>query len=369
MDPQTLALQPVSVNTQPGPAYRARVFQGIPGIERADNGRLWTTWYGGGPDEGPENFVMLATSGDDGATWSDLKLVIDPPGVIRAFDPCLWHDPQSRLWLFWAQGVTLWDGRGGVWAIVTEDSGVETPTWSKPRPICDGIMMNKPTVLRDGTWLLPAAIWTMPSVRPPGPEYVIDNAATTGSWAVASIDEGKTFAPRGRSDIKGRQCDEHMIVERRDGTLWMLARTNYGVGESSSSDGGVTWSEGAPAKTVTHIDSAARFFIRRLASGNLLLVKHAPPSNHGRSHLTAYVSSNDGVTWQGGLLLDERAGVSYPDGVQSPDGTIYIVYDYSRRDAREILMATFTEEDVTAGKCVNPKARLRVLVNKAADAE
>lgn len=365
--PQTLALEVAPVLVPPDAAHRFRAFQGIPGIERAANGRLWATWYGGGTDEGPENYVMLATSADDGATWSDIVLAIDPPGVVRAFDPCLWHDPQGRLWLFWAQGVTLWDGRAGVWAMVTDDSTAESPVWSAPRRICDGVMMNKPTVLRDGTWLLPAAVWAMPSIKPAGPEYLIDIAATTGSWVVASTDNGATFVPRGRSDVKGRQSDEHMLVERRDGSLWMLVRTNYGIGESVSTDAGVSWSEGVPSKTVTHIDSAARFFIRRLASGRLLLVKHAPPSNHGRSHLTAYLSEDDGVTWQGGLLLDERAGVSYPDGLQAPDGTIYIIYDYSRYEAKEILMATFTEEDVAAGKCVSDKARLRVLVNKAAE--
>lgn len=367
LSPQAVALQPVAVNTRPDSAYRHRAFQGIPGIERAGNGRLWATWYGGGPDEGPENFVMLATSGDDGATWTDVILVIDPPGIVRAFDPCLWHDPQGRLWLFWAQGVTLWDGRAGVWAIVTEEPGNEAAVWSAPRRICDGVMMNKPTVLHDGTWLLPAAVWAMPFIKPAGPQYVIDNTAGSGSWAVASTDEGKTFAPLGRSDVKGRQCDEHMFVERRDGTLWTLVRTGYGLGESFSSDGGVTWSEGAPATSVTHIDSAARFFIRRLNSGRLLFVKHAPPANHGRSHLTAYLSDDDGATWQGGLLLDARAGVSYPDGVQAPDGTIYVIYDYSRHDAREILMAAFTEEDVAAGKCVSIKGRLRGLVNKAGE--
>lgn len=62
-----------------------RRFQGIPSIERATNGRLWAAWYGGGKDEGPENYIMLATSGDDGQNWSDLKIVIDPP--IRASEP------------------------------------------------------------------------------------------------------------------------------------------------------------------------------------------------------------------------------------------------------------------------------------------
>jgi hypothetical protein len=27
--------------------------------------------------------------------------VIDPSGPVRAYDPCLWHDPRGRLCLFW----------------------------------------------------------------------------------------------------------------------------------------------------------------------------------------------------------------------------------------------------------------------------
>jgi hypothetical protein len=73
------------------------------------------------------------------------------------------------------------------------------------------------------------------------------------------------------------------------------------------------------------------------------------------------LSDDDGRSWSGGLLLDERMNVSYPDGVEAPDGKIYIVYDHDRFKAREILMAVFTENDVRSGA----GGRLRVVVNKA----
>jgi len=98
----------------------------------------------------------------------------------------------------------------------------------------------------------------------------------------------------------------------------------------------------------------------------LLLVKHGPiDTRTGRSHLTAFISTDDGRTWTGGLLLDERTGVSYPDGQQTPDGLIRIIYDFSRTGERNILMATFREEDATAGKDVSGTVRLRQLVSKA----
>ena len=64
-------------------------------------------------------------------------------------------------------------------------------------------------------------------------------------------------------------------------------------------------------------------------------------------------------------MLDERGGVSYPDGLQAPDGSIFITYDHNRAADREILMARFREEDVLAGQFASPGAQAKMLVNKA----
>jgi predicted neuraminidase len=363
------ALSPAPVQVDPGPEYgnATRVFQGIPGIERAPNGRLWAVWYGGGPGEGPENYVMAVTSGDEGKTWTDPVVVIDPPGEVRAYDPALWHDPNGNLWLFWAQSHGWWDGRSGVWAIVAEDSGDARSEWSQPRRLCDGIMMNKPTVLSTGEWLLPAAVWAFPPRRSTE-AFHHPLEELSGSNVIVSRDEGDTWEFLGQSRVPERSCDEHMLVELQDGRLWMLVRTEYGIGESFSLDRGETWSEGKPSSTVTHIPHA-RFFIRKLDSGNLLLVKHAPPDGKTRSHLTAFLSEDEGQTWSPGLLVDERQGVSYPDGVESAEGTVYLIYDFERTGAKQILMATFTEADVLAGKPVSGKFRTRVVVNQATGAK
>ena len=70
------------------------------------------------------------------------------------------------------------------------------------------------------------------------------------------------------------------------------------------------------------------------------------------------------MTWQGGLMLDEREDVTYPDGVQTEDGTIHIIYDHQRTPLGEVLMATFTEDDVRAGKPVTDTVRLRVQIDR-----
>ena len=110
----------------------------------------------------------------------------------------------------------------------------------------------------------------------------------------------------------------------------------------------------------------SRFFIGRLKSGVMLLVKNGPVGRKtGRSHITAFVSDDDGATWLGGLVLDERNNVSYPDAVESADGFIHVVHDRERTKAREILHHRFTEADVRAGRLVTPGSRLKGIVNKA----
>ena len=95
------------------------------------------------------------------------------------------------------------------------------------------------------------------------------------------------------------------------------------------------------------------------------MVRHNPPTIAVRSHLTAYLSDDDGKSWYRGMLLDERDQVSYPDGVEAEDGRIHVIYDRGRQTHAEILLATFTEEDVRLGRPVSDEVRLKAIVNKA----
>ena len=337
---------------QPQHAVTNRAFQGIPSMAVTPGGRIWANWYAGKtPGEDQNNYVVLSTSGDNGATWREV-LVVDPDGdgPLRTFDPELWMAPDGKLRMFWAQTQGHESTIGGVWCLQTAEPESEQPKWEQPVRVTDGVMMCKPLVLTSGEWVLPASTWRK-----------TDNSAKL----VVSTDQGRTWAVRGgcHVPVADRSFDEHMLIERRDGSLWLLARTRYGIGESVSTDRGVTWPELKPS-AIAH--PSARFFITRLSSGSLLLVKHGPIDQRtDRSHLTAYISSDDGRTWGGGLLLDERGGVSYPDGQQTPDGLIRIIYDFSRTGARHILLATFREEDAAAGKAVSDAVRLRQLVSDA----
>lgn len=370
-----LSLEPPLVNTAPGPEYDDAVRPGnmIIGIDRTPKGRLWAAWVGNG--DSPNGFFLLASSDDGGKTWSKPRVVIDPtdpPGQPnrRALVGNLWTDPQGRLWCFFDQSLGYFDGRCGDWYTRCDNPDAESPTWSKPVRFADGCTLNKPTVLSNGEWLLPVSLWTRDRIHPwagadkfPGVETFKESHKELDSIRMANVfastDQGKTWTRRGGVAFPNTDFDEHMIVERKDGSLWMLARTTKGISESVSTDKGATWS--VPVESSIR-NVSARFFIRRLASGNLLLVKNGPIDVRlpRRSSLTAFVSKDDGQTWGPGLLLDDRTAVSYPDGFQAPDGTIHILYDWNRHTDAEILLTKFTEADIDAGK-----RPTRSLVNKA----
>ncbi|GEO22919.1 hypothetical protein CQA01_34530 [Cyclobacterium qasimii] len=319
---------------EPSHKIENRKFSGISSLAIDEkNGEFWTVWYAGiSPHEDEHNYVVLSSSADKGETWKE-TLVIDPDGegMVRAFDPEVWVDPLGKVWVFWAQAVDKDAKIGGVWAIIGEKSENGGTKWSAPRRLTDGVMMCKPFVLNNGDWVLPASTWRE-----------TDNSAKM----VVSSDKGKTWVVRGGVHVpkEFRNYDEHHFIEKKDGKLWALVRTTYGIGESYSSDSGKTWSD---LKETSFEHPAARFFIRRLQSGNLLLVKHGPISvKTKRSHLMAFISKDDGKTWSKGLLLDERINVSYPDGQQTADGSIYITYDRNRTIDQQVLMTHFTEEDV-----------------------
>ena len=351
------SLLPASLIYHPGKEYSdaERKWQGIPGIERTKNGRLYAAFYSGGVTEQPGNFVLLVKSDDDGETFSAPILAVVPPTPqVRCFDECLWIDPKGVFHLFWAQSYHFLDGRIGVWEALCEDPDADEPVFSAPRRIANGIMMNKPIVLSSGEWLLTCGIYEGITEK----EIMIPEERFSNVYI--SRDEGKTFTLAGHTDYEDRLIDEHMNIERKDGSVWMLIRARHGIGQAFSYDKGMTWSK---AEDSGLGGPCSRFCIRRLKSGRMLLVNHH--NFQGRNNLKAMLSEDEGKTWKGYLMLDERQNVSYPDMTEDDSGNLYITYDYDRCGAREILLAKITEEDILAGTLVTPTSFLRRLINRA----
>lgn len=340
-----------------------RLWQGIPSIGMSKGGRIFATYYSGGWREDVGNFVILIKSDDDGVTFSEPILAAVPDDSHRCYDATLWKDPLDRLWFIYS---VMPDH--SVWAMICDDPDADELVWNEPKPIGFDVMLNKPTVLSSGEWLFPMAVWRRGMLVGGKPELETKQPER-GVFIFKTNDNGATFTLHSYKRFPMVDFEEPMLYERQNGVLRMLIRTTYGIGEASSYDRGKTWN--TPIRSDIK-GPCSRFHIARLSSGRMMLINHYDFDN--RNNLTVFLSDDDGATWPHRLLLDGRNEVSYPDAVEH-NGFIYIIYDRERGDvkrnleevygdAREILMAKVTEEDILSGKLVSPESRLRVLVNK-----
>jgi hypothetical protein len=366
-------------------------FAMISSIALTPKGRLWNGWFSG--NDGPNAYMAMAKSDDDGQSWSPPKFIVrstpSSHGIARPIRlGCLWSDPDGRLWVFFAYCMVNYDGRAGVWAAVCDNPDAETPTWTTPRRIWHGTALNKPTILSNGDWLLPVALWQREymsgALSRPTSFFETGDLCHTDlfrdldplrmSHALVSSDQGKTWERRGGFCQPQRCHDEHMFVELNDGRVWALCRTTYGyLAQAFSPDQGRHW--GGLGRTSIECPSS-RFFVRKLQSGRILLVHHKVQSGfpggyqmsdyfNSRRHLTAWLSEDEGATWKGGLLLDdERTMVASPDGCQAPDGRIFLTYEMTGRVNGGIFLAIITEDDILAGKPVSKECRLKLVVKR-----
>ena len=257
----------------PMPAYGQKYlpFAMAASMESTSKGRLWTCWAGG--QDGPNAYLLASYSDDQGKSWRDPVFVIDPQAQGLKMGTRLgsfWCDPKGRLWLFFHQSVGMFDGSCSNWFVRCDDPDAEKPVWTDPVYIGFGASLNKPFVRKNGEWILPVSLWERWHIDKPFADCYRELDAVRGANVFVSDDEGASWRYRGGIIFKYSCFNEHSVVEKQDGTLWMLSRGMKAAFQSSSADGGKTWQ---PHTTFfPHVNSKAVF--RRLQSGNLLLIRH-----------------------------------------------------------------------------------------------
>ena len=411
----TLSEIPAKVFINPtGELAKGRPYQGTASsVVTASGKRLFVAWFGNGVDENLDNYIMVAFGDSTLKNFSNVRMVICSPhvGKVRCFDPAVWRDPSGRVWISWAQSTGIitfgrffdrWSRRGSTWVIYTDNPDDENPSWSEPRRMFEGVMINKPAFLKNGEILYCVSVTR---------NHLVNDLHTPeeGLWIYRSRDGGLAFEKLNYIRLP-ENATEAMIVEKKDGTLWFLGRvdpntlnlrydaktrdyipTNVptdGIYEAFSKDEGKTFTQAIPSK-IPHPGS--RFHIARLKSGNLLLLKHYAnderwladkpkarlgegykPLNHNPRHrkdIIAWISPDDGKPLQGGLVLDYSTNVNYPDASQSDQGDIYISWDRARHIEAAILAAKITEADIIAKKIITPGSLTGIMVNSGRDSK
>lgn len=149
--------------------------------------------------------------------------------------------------------------------------------------------------------------------------YSDDNGS---SWRVSTV-ELKEPTPA----IGDDGGIEPIVLEKRDGRIWMMIRTQWGrFYESFSRDGGATWSTPRPT-SITSGDSPCS--LTRLLDGRIVMLWNNNLrfcyANGGRAVLHGAVSEDDGVTWRGYREVAANPLANEPPPPNGDHGVTYTV--------------------------------------------
>ena len=289
--------------------------------------------------------VGFQRSTDGGRTWSPMKIAMDMGNESEKGaasngigDPAILADPKTgKVWIaaLWSHGNRSWHGSGpgltpketGQFVLVSSDD--DGKSWSKPINITAQVKNPQWTLffqgpgagiaMRDGTLVFPAQF----QIGEKKPDGKIDR--TPYSNLIYSKDNGKTWktATGAKSNTTEAQA-----VELSDGSLMLNMRDNRGGFRSVAvtKDLGASWTE-HPSSRKALKDPVCQASILRAdltkAKSPLLFSNAAGP---GRTNMTIKASSDDGDSWNSGLLLNE-GGAAYSCLAMADARTAAIVYE------------------------------------------
>ena len=310
---------------------------------------LFVSWYTGGTKEPhADNYIPVAASDDNGETWQDPFLIVDPINGTSVVLPVFFVNGKGELFLYYS---VLPGSKMYAVKLLHADGPLDQITYEGPFQVSPCTTFVKPTILSDGSIL-----------------YVTgDEEGFSGVYK--STDDGYSYQKiaviPSRYQKPTKTYSEASVVELADGRLWMLSRLEKGayggVEQAFSEDKGLTWttSEGGLDAPLQGPGSRASFL--KLKSGALVFVTN--DSDNSRTMLTAHLSEDEGKTWPYSILID-RYTSAYPEIYQDPDGRILIAYDKGRYTENGIRLTILTEEDIRAGRFVSDQARDKLTVTK-----
>ncbi len=227
----------------------------------------------------------------------------------RASDAVLWRGAQGEIRLFYTQD-------GFLMSRVCMQPDVDSRQWGAASVITRGHCCSPPVFLRNGALALSAYLEEDDS---PG--------------ILVSMDRGSSwFTQPGRIHLEEkihcrRPCP--VLMPHRSGALSIYnGATGYQwKWRSVSRDFGRSWS--LPQRYIYSPDQPLSMCVLR--SGKWLLAKNGYLDQmlfYMPDKLVAYLSEDEGNTWFGNLVIDERMDCSSPCVTDAGDGSLYIAYAY-----------------------------------------
>ncbi len=272
------------------------------------DGSLLTAWTAGQRELAEDTRIVLARK-PNGGSWENPVTVADTPNKPDA-NCVLYLDDRGRLQLLHSSMFANTFCTSTVMRQTSDDAGA---SWSAETPAIPAVcvlLRNKPIVLNDGRWLLPAYI-----------------EATYQSQFFFSLDRGATWLPNSAPILTLPYGNlQPAVIQRTDGSLFALARSAAGAGFTwqGSSHDGVAWlmqSRDDIPNPGSGLD------MLKLSSGHLVVAFNDSATE--RTPLVVSVSADEGQTWSAPRIIEDGPPqLSYPSLVEGPDGLIHCTYSY-----------------------------------------
>jgi endonuclease/exonuclease/phosphatase family metal-dependent hydrolase len=271
------------------------------GIAMSRGGKLFAALHYAG---GSKNGICIIHSENHGADWENTA------EFANASRGVLWRGFAGELRCFLTIGESICMS-------VCANPDTTPSAWSEAVPVAKGYCSSTPVVLRNGAILLPV--------------YLFES---NGPGVLISMDRGRSWMakPSGITleEKLHNQTQEPILVPYRNGRVAMLNRAT-----------GYQWRWKSVSKTFGQSwDTAEKFIyspdtpmsVTVLPSGRWLAIKNGRLDQmlyYIPDRLIAYMSDDEGETWYGDLLIDDRRDAVSPCVCAPGDGYIYILYSYA----------------------------------------
>lgn len=274
-------------------------------------------------------------SSDEGRTWASSPLFADPAKFAVSNERALLRTREGVIISAWMNGAERKQPPGWHWGEASAKwTDFILPTYTC-RSTDDGRTWETPVKLSDPWCGCIHSLIQMKSGRLVlvGQEIIPQWRHATVMWA--SDDLGKTWQ-RGDMLDYGIGTHDHAgslegsVIERADGSLYLLLRTEAGYLWEATSRDGLRWTglKQTAIKSVTCCPQMAR-----LADGRIALLWNAPPrhdpsSGSSRAELSLAFSSDEAASWSKPVIVAANyapAGrVSYPYLYERKPGELWI---------------------------------------------
>jgi hypothetical protein len=253
--------------------------------------------------------LVARPSHDNGRTWGDMQILTTlPKDEVGWAGPEPLVDRDGELHVFFLKSRKK-SPSGLDIDIYHAKSSDARMRWRPPRQIWKGYTgaLNCLIQMRNGRILVPFSYLTDRTWANRGEGF--DRFTYMGTFnctVLYSDDRGDTWHQSTKPlkvtapDLGTYGAIEPVVVERSDGRVWMLLRTQHGRFYESLSDDGSTWSRPRPSRILSS-DSPAGLV--RLVDGRIVLFWNNclrfPYAYGGRHVMHGAISADDGKTWRG----------------------------------------------------------------------